>query len=68
MRWMNDTERKLGMELGFVVRQGSRGGQLVNVTVADEVGSNPTQGNTRPASMAEVKMWRLLATNTRADG
>jgi hypothetical protein len=64
---MNDAERKLGIELGFVVRHGSRGGQLINVTVADAAGTSPTEGNTRPASMAETKMWAALASRARTN-
>lgn len=68
MRWMSEAERQLGIKLGFVVRHGSRGGQVINVTVSDEAGTNPTQGNTRPASMAETKMWGELVSMTRANG
>lgn len=70
MRWMNEHEQKLGIELGFVVRHGSREGQLINVSVSqdDPAGTNPSQGNIRPASSAEVKMWAALLGRVRSNG
>lgn len=67
MQWMNDREKQLGIELGFVIRSGGRsgGGKILNVVFseADVNKLNPREGNTRPASEAEGKMWRALLNN-----
>jgi len=70
MQWINDREKQLGVELGFVIRKGgggrgATGGSLANVTFAagDTEHNGPREGLTRPASIAEVKMWRALMKN-----
>lgn len=62
MQWRNDREKQIGSELGFVLKHSARGGNLVNLVFdkEDVEFRNPRQGNVRPASMAEVKMWRML--------
>lgn len=70
MQWISDREKKLAIELGFVVRKGAggrggSGGHVANISFS-EVDVNhlsPREGNTRPASAAEVKMWRALLNN-----
>lgn len=70
MQWINDREKQLAIELGFVVRKGgggrgSTGGSVTNITFAenDTAHTGPREGHTRPASLAEVKMWRALLNN-----
>jgi hypothetical protein len=66
MQWSNDREKQIGSELGFILLgnkgRGGREAQLVNLVfdAKDTEFKNPRQGNVRPASMAEVKMWRML--------
>lgn len=62
MQWRNDREKQLGVELGFILEPTSRGGRVVNIVLdeKDPENNSPRQGNVRPASMAEVKMWRML--------
>lgn len=67
MQWRNEREKQLGVELGFILEQTSRGGRVVNIVLdpSDPENNSPRQGNVRPASMAEGKMWRaLLNANT----
>lgn len=67
MQWINGREKQLGVELGFVIRSGGRsgGGKIMNLVFseADTDHTNPREGNTRPASEAEGKMWRALLNN-----
>lgn len=67
MQWNTNSEKQLGVELGFVVRgqTSARSFRLINL-IFDEKDSernNPREGNVRPASNAEVKMWRALLRN-----
>jgi len=64
MQWRNDREKQLGVELGFIVTSPAvaRAARVVNVDFrpGDDGHNSPLQGNVRPASSAECKMWRLL--------
>lgn len=62
MKWMNDREKSLGSELGFIVRGNNREARVVNLAFdpKDETHSAPRQTTIRPASTAEVKLWRAL--------
>lgn len=64
MQWRNAREKELGVELGFIVR-GEGHARSVRVTnlvfdPKDTDHNSPLQGNVRPASNAEVKMWKML--------
>lgn len=63
MQWRNDREKQLGVELGFIVTApDGRAARVVNLLFepSDLKHNSPLQGNVRPASSAESKMWRLL--------
>ena len=63
MQWRSNREKQLGVEFGFVVAGGTgRDCKIVNLIFDDkDVDHNsPRQGNVRPASTAEAKMWRKL--------
>jgi hypothetical protein len=69
MQWRNQREKELGVELGFIVSSvGGASARIVNVLFppGDEGHNSPLQGNVRPASSAECKMWRLLMKSTIA--
>lgn len=65
MQWRNDREKALGVGLGFIVIGTDRGARVVNLDfdAKDTEHNSPRQGRVRPASMAEVKMWRILVGN-----
>jgi starvation-inducible outer membrane lipoprotein len=63
MQWINDREKELGAQLGFVVRKGGRtGGQIVNISFQEKDAdhNSPLQTTARPATTTEAKLWRLL--------
>lgn len=70
MQWKTPREKQLAIELGFIVRKGgggrgSTGGSVTNISFleSDTEHNSPREGNNRPASVAEVKMWRALMNN-----
>lgn len=65
MQWRNDREKALGVGLGFVVKGVGRGARVVNLDfdAKDTEHNSPREGRIRPASMAEVSMWQVLAGN-----
>lgn len=63
MQWRNEREKQLGVKLGFIVSApDGRAARVVNVLFqpGDDMHNSPLQGNVRPASSAECKMWREL--------
>ncbi|AVP41370.1 hypothetical protein SEA_YARA_36 [Streptomyces phage Yara] len=70
MQWNSDREKQLAEHFGFVIRKGgggrgASGGQLTNISFseADTSHMSPREGHTRPASEAEIRMWRALLQN-----
>lgn len=63
MQWRNPREKQLGVEMGFVIVAVGREARVSNLVfdAKDLDHNSPRQGNIRPASAAEVKMWRKLA-------
>lgn len=67
MQWRNDREKQLGVELGFILSApDGRAARVINILFgpSDNDHNSPLQGNVRPASSAECKMWRLLMAQT----
>ena len=62
MQWRTPREKQIAVELGFVLTASNRNARVVNIHFEpkDADHNSPVQGNVRPASSAEVKMWRML--------
>lgn len=62
MQWTGPKQKELGIKLGFVVTGSGRDARVVNLdfNAKDVDKNNPREARLRPASMAEVAMWREL--------